>query len=99
MAKRGARSPEQPSEPYSRTIGVIPASSIAAYVSTTTGRTPVCPEARVCRRSSMRARTTSGSISVPVPAACERMRDAWSCRRRSGAMKVVASAPKPVEIP
>ncbi len=26
----GARSPEQPSEPYSRTTGVIPASSIAA---------------------------------------------------------------------
>ena len=28
----GARSPEQPSEPYSWTTGVIPALSIAAYV-------------------------------------------------------------------
>ena len=29
-ATSGARSPEQPSEPYSRTIGVMPALSIAA---------------------------------------------------------------------
>ena len=77
----------------------MPALSMATYVSTTTGRTPVCPVARVCRRSSMSARITSRSTSAPVPAACERMRDACSWRRRSGAMNVVASAPNPVEMP
>jgi hypothetical protein len=77
----------------------MPALSIAAYVSTTTGRTPVWPVASVCSRSSCSARTTSRSTSGPVPEACERMRLACSCIRRSGAMKVVARAPKPVEMP
>ncbi len=51
-ATSGARSPEQPSEPYSRTAGVTPALSSAAMVSATTGRTPVCPVARVFSRIS-----------------------------------------------
>lgn len=37
----GARSPEQPSEPYSCTTGVIPAFSTSATVCATSGRTPV----------------------------------------------------------
>ncbi len=47
----------------------------------------------------MSARTTSRSTSGPEPAACERTRQACSCARRSAGMNVVASAPKPVEIP
>ena len=95
----GARSPEQPSEPYSRTTGVMPALRIAAYVSAVSRRTPVRPVMSVDRRSSMSARTTSRSTSAPEPAACERTRLAWSWARRSSAMKVVASAPNPVEMP
>ena len=95
----GARSPEQPSEPYSWTIGVMWAFSSASIVSTTTGRTPVRPEARVRARSSMRARTTSVSTSGPVPAAWERIRERCRAWRMLGGIDVSASAPNPVETP
>ena len=95
----GARSPEQPSDPYSRTIGVIPADSSPAISSAVSRRMPVCPVARVESRSSMSARTTSRSTSGPDPAACERTSDRCSCSRISAGMWRVASAPKPVEMP
>jgi hypothetical protein len=95
----GARSPEQPSDPYSCTTGVRPASSIAAYASAVATRTPVRPVASVESRSSISARTTSRSTAGPDPAACERIRLRCSCARRASGMCVVASAPKPVETP
>jgi len=95
----GARSPEQPSDPYSRTTGVIPALSILAYVCAVDRRTPVRPVASVDSRSSIVARTTSASTTGPEPAACERTRDRWSWARRSGGMCLVASAPNPVDTP
>ncbi len=95
----GARSPEQPSEPNSRTTGVMPESSRAARVSAVCGRTPVCPVASVDSRSSISARVTSRSTSGPEPAAWERISDCCSWVRRPGGMCLVASAPKPVEIP
>ncbi len=97
--REGARSPEQPSEPYSWTTGVIPAFSSAAYACAVSVRTPVRPVARVDRRSSISARTTSRSTSGPEPAACERTRLRWSWARSSVGMCRVASAPKPVETP
>ncbi len=96
---KGARSPLQPSEPYSSTFGVMPALSIAAMVSTTTGRTPVRPDARVLSRRNTSARTTSRSTGAPMPAACERISERCSCVRSSGEMCRVASAPNPVEMP
>ena len=95
----GARSPEQPSDPNSRTTGVTPALGSAAYAVAVDSRTPVRPVSRVDSRSSIRARIVSRSTSAPEPAACERTNDCCSCTRRSGAMKVVASAPNPVEMP
>ena len=96
----GARSPEQPSEPYSCTTGVMPLIEQrrpgAAAVS---GRTPVWPVASVDSRSSIIARTTSRSTSGPRPAACERISDCCSSARCSTGMCLVASAPKPVEMP
>ncbi|CAB4343982.1 unannotated protein [freshwater metagenome] len=71
----GARSPLQPKDPNSRTIGVMPALSSAAIVSTTMGRTPVCPEHKVLSRSAINARTTSRSTGAPMPAACERINE------------------------
>ncbi len=71
----GARSPEQPSEPYSRTTGVIPWVSNEANSCAVSGRIPVCPVARVERRSSISPRTTSRSTSGPDPAAWERTSD------------------------
>ncbi len=99
QCESGARSPEQPSDPYSCTTGVIPALRIAAIVSTTRGRTPVRPDATVFSRRNIRARTTSRSTRGPMPAACERTMLRWSCARRSGLMCRTASAPKPVETP
>jgi len=95
----GARSPEQPSDPYSRTTGVIRALSMAAYVRATCSRTPVRPVASVDSRSRSMARTTSVSTSGPEPAACERIRLRCSWARSSTGMCLVASAPKPVETP
>ncbi len=95
----GARSPEQPRLPYSCTTGVRPAFSSAAYVVTTSSRTPVRPVARVDRRSSIRARTTSRSTSAPEPAAWLRTRLRCSWARSGVGMCRVARAPKPVETP
>ena len=99
QCESGARSPEQPREPYSCTTGVIPALSTAAISSATSGRTPVRPVASVERRSSISPRTTSRSTSGPEPAACERISDFCSWARISVGMCRVASAPKPVEMP
>ena len=99
QCESGARSPEQPSEPYSCTTGVMPALSIAAYVWSVSSRMPVRPVARVEMRSSMSARTTSRSTSAPEPAACERTSERCSWARSSTGMWRVASAPKPVETP
>lgn len=95
----GARSPEQPSEPNSRTTGVMPALSRAAMVCATSGRTPVRPEASVFIRRNISARTTSRSTTGPIPAACERTSDRCSWARSSGLMCRTASAPKPVDTP
>ena len=98
-AAKGARSPEQPSDPYSGTHGVMRALSRFTYARAVGSRTPVRPLASVDRRSSMRARTTSVSTHAPVPAACERMSERCSCPRMDGSMNLVASAPKPVLTP
>ena len=95
----GARSPEHPSEPYSRTTGVMPWLSSPASSSAVSRRTPVWPVASVERRSSISARTTSRSTSGPEPAACERTSERWSWARISVGMCRVASAPNPVEMP
>ena len=95
----GARSPEQPSEPYSRTTGVIPCDSSPASSWAVSRRTPVWPVASVERRSSISPRTTSRSTSGPEPAACERTSDRCSWARISVGMWRVASAPKPVLTP
>ena len=47
----------------------------------------------------MVARTTSRSTSGPEPAAWLRTRLRCSCARFAAGMLVVASAPKPVEMP
>src|SRR5439155_772194 len=99
MWARGARSPLQPTEPNRGTNGVMPSLSIAIRASASTGRTPDSPIARVRARRSMVARTTSWSTGGPTPAACDRMRASWSSGCRSGAMRVPASAPKPVDTP
>ncbi len=99
QCESGARSPEQPSDPYSLTTGVIPADSSPAISSAVSRRIPVWPVARVESRSSISARTTSRSTSGPDPAACDRTRERWSCSRISAGMCRVARAPKPVEIP
>ncbi len=95
----GARSPEQPSEPYSWTTGVMPWVSIPAIVRAVSRRMPVCPVASVESRSSISARVTSRSTSGPLPAACERTSERCSCSRISLGMWRVASAPNPVDIP
>ena len=95
----GARSPEQPREPYSRTTGVMPCVSSPASSRAVSSRMPVWPVASVESRSSISARTTSRSTSGPEPAACERTSDLCSWARISVGMCRVASAPNPVEMP
>ncbi len=95
----GERSPLQPSDPNSWTAGMIPALSSPVSARTTSGRTPVRPVLRVCRRSAIIARTVAGSTRAPIPAACERVRLTCRAARRSGGIATVARAPKPVETP
>ena len=95
----GARSPLAPSEPYSGTRGVMPALSSARIASATSGRAPEQPIASVRARSSIIARTTSGSTGGPTPAACERTSARWSSSRRSTGIVTLASEPKPVDTP
>jgi hypothetical protein len=98
-AASGARSPEQPSEPYSGTTGVIPALSRPTNATAVAGRPPVRPVANVRSRNRAIARTTSRSTSGPAPAACDRTSDCCSTARFDSGMYRVASDPKPVEIP
>ncbi len=74
-------------------------SSNAASACAVPVRTPVCPVASVDSRSSIIARTTSRSTSGPDPAACERISERCRSARWAGGMCLVASAPKPVEMP
>ena len=77
----------------------MPCDSIPAISRAVSSRIPVCPVARVERRSSISARTTSRSTSGPEPAACERTSDRCSWARISVGMCRVARAPNPVEMP
>ncbi len=63
------------------------------------GRTPLKPIASVRARSSIIARTTSTSTGGPTPAACERISAICSSGCRSGATRVPARAPNPVDTP
>ena len=76
-----------------------PSFSSSAYRSATSGRTPVRPEVSVCRRSSISALVVSSSTSAPVPAACERTREACSRSLESTSIFRSARAPNPVETP
>ena len=95
----GARSPLAPSEPCSRTTGVMPAPSRASCRSTSSGRAPERAIARLRARSSSMARTTSCSTRSPMPAAWDRTSATCSSAVRSGAITVSARAPKPVVTP
>ncbi len=98
QCESGARSPEQPSEPYSCTTGVMPALSIPAIV-------VAVRAGRRCGRS--RASRAAAASAPGRPRARPRGR----CRRRasgsataaagraSGGMCRMASAPNPVETP
>ncbi len=95
----GARSPLAPSEPCSRTTGVMSFASSASWRSTISGRTPEYASARLRARSNSRARTTSGSTASPMPVACERTSASCSSAVRSAGMAVAAREPKPVVTP
>ena len=79
----GARSPEQPSEPYSGTTGVRPALSRATIAcgdlraGRRCGRSPACGAAAASSPARPRARP-----AAPLPAACERTSDRWRSARR-----------------
>ena len=94
----GARSPLQPSEPYSWTTGVIPALSSGLAWS----RAPA--DAAVAGGQGPQPEHHQGAHHLAfdggsLPAACERTNARWSWRRSSTGMCRVASAPKPVETP
>ena len=95
----GARSPDAPSDPCSGTHGVMSWLSRSTSACATSGRTPEWPSASERTRSSIIARTTSRGIGAPTPAACERINACCNSARRSGAMNVLARAPKPVDTP
>jgi len=98
-ADSGARSPEQPSEPYSGTTGTMSAFSIPARASTVDGRHPGVPGGQGTQPQQHQRAHHLGSTAAPAPAVCERMSERCRAARRSGGMCRVASAPNPVDTP
>ena len=76
----GARSPLAPSEPCSGTTGSSPAASRASIVSATSAARPSGPSPGAGAEEHHRARTASRSTGGPMPAACERIRQAGAPR-------------------
>ncbi len=99
MWANGARSPDAPTEPRDGMTGRMSRSSISRIRSTTTGRTPEWPWARVLARSKRIARTNGSGRGAPTPEACERMRLYWRVSASSRSIRVEARAPNPVVIP
>ena len=95
----GARSPLAPTEPRLGTTGSTPAPRRAIRASTTRGRTPECPRARVLARSSSMPRTASSSSASPSPAQWLRISRLCSSTIRSSAMRTPARSPNPVFTP
>ena len=61
MWASGARSPEEPREPFWGTTGVTPRFNISTSICTRTGRTPETPSHRALARRSIMPRTTSAA--------------------------------------
>ncbi len=95
----GARSPEAPTEPRLGTTGVRPALRTAISVSTTTGRTPEWPRARLAAVRSIMPRTASSGSGSPTPAEWERIRFRCTSRTCSGSTRTREREPKPVFTP
>ena len=100
QCESGARSPEQPSEPYSCTTGVMPVAQQRRPSAARSRGGRRCARSPASRAAAASApRTTSRSTSGPEPAACERTSERCSWARISVGMCRVASAPNPVEMP
>ncbi|MCY1363959.1 hypothetical protein D9M69_507440 [compost metagenome] len=99
MWASGARSPEAPTEPLHGMLGVTPALNSASSASTSAGRTPEWPRARLTALVARIMRTTGAASGSPVPTLCESTRLRCSSARWSLPMRVLASLPKPVLMP
>ena len=62
-------------------------------------RTPEAPRPRLASFNAIISRTIAGRIGSPTPAACDSTMLRWSAARSSGAMRTLASFPKPVLMP
>jgi hypothetical protein len=95
----GARSPEAPTEPLAGMTGSTLALASASSASTISGRMPECPRARLTALVASTRRTTPSGSASPVPTLCDSTRLRCSSARRSWAIFVLASLPKPVLMP
>src|SRR5262245_3004424 len=77
----------------------MPCSYSATSRSTSSGRTPEAPRARLAILSARTRRTVASSSGAPVPAACERTMLVCSCSRSPVAIRVCDSRPNPVLMP
>ena len=99
MCASGARSPEAPTEPLAGITGSTLALASASRASAISGRMPECPRARLTALVARISRTTASGSASPVPTLCESTRLRCSSARRSWAIFVLASLPKPVLMP
>ena len=95
----GARSPDAPAEPWLGIIGITRRASMASSMATVAGRTPEAPRPRLASLRAIISRTCAGRIGSPTPAACESTILRWSVASSCGAMRTLASFPKPVLMP
>jgi hypothetical protein len=99
MCASGAKSPEAPTEPLAGITGSTLALASASNASAISGRMPECPRARLMALVARISRTTASGSASPVPTLCESTRLRCSSARRSWAILVLASLPKPVLMP
>jgi len=95
----GARSPDAPSDPCWGTAGIRSRFSISTIRSTTSTRTPECPSASTCARSTSIARASARERSGPTAVACDVTIPRCNVAASDGSIRVSASAPNPVVTP
>ena len=96
---RGARSPDEPRDPFSGTMGTTPAFSMSSRARIVEVRAPELPTARALARKRSIARTTSSGNGSPTPHAWLMMRLRWRAAFFSREITTSLNFPNPVVIP
>ena len=94
-----AESPDAPTEPCAGMMGRMSVTIMFSRRSTSARRAPDAPRPSDKSFKTMMSRVTFGGNGAPTPAQWDKIRLRWSVAVSSGAMRTLASLPKPVLTP